>query len=85
MEQAHRLVFHVGLVPWEYVLGIRNWLVPGAIAGILQAARIVGDTPAVQVGAVTLCMTLLSLAPWSVHFAGAAILAAQQPDWQQGA
>jgi GPI mannosyltransferase 3 len=61
LEQAHRLVFHVGLVPWEYVLGIRNWLIPGAIAGIMQAARVVGDTPAVQVGAVTLCMTLLSL------------------------
>ena len=37
LEQAHRLVFHVGLVPWEYVLGIRNWLIPGAIPGDLKA------------------------------------------------
>jgi GPI mannosyltransferase 3 len=61
LEQAHRLVFHTGLVPWEYIVGIRNWLIPGAIAGIMEVARLVGDGPSVQVGAVALCMALLSL------------------------
>ena len=28
LEQAHRLVVGRGIVPWEYRIGIRNWLVP---------------------------------------------------------
>ncbi len=28
LEQAHRLVFGYGVVPWEYHYGIRSWLVP---------------------------------------------------------
>lgn len=33
LEQAHRLVFGVGILPWEYKLGMRSWLVPGLLAG----------------------------------------------------
>src|SRR5256885_510216 len=33
-EQAHRLVFGYGLVPWEFQLGMRSWLLPGAAAGV---------------------------------------------------
>lgn len=32
LEQAHRLVFGYGIVPWEYVHGIRSWLLPMALA-----------------------------------------------------
>ena len=35
LEQAHRLVFGYGIVPWEYREGTRSWIVPGFIAGIL--------------------------------------------------
>jgi hypothetical protein len=33
LEQAHRLVFGYGVVPWEYREGMRSWLLPLLIAG----------------------------------------------------
>ncbi len=33
LEQAHRLVFGQGVVPWEYRYDIRSWLIPLALAG----------------------------------------------------
>ena len=32
LEQAHRLVFGYGIVPWEYIHGIRSWLLPMLLA-----------------------------------------------------
>lgn len=32
LEQAHRLVFGYGYVPWEYRAGMRSWLVPALLA-----------------------------------------------------
>lgn len=32
LEQAHRLVFGSGLVPWEFRDGARSWLLPGMLA-----------------------------------------------------
>jgi hypothetical protein len=29
-EQAHRLVYGSGLVPWEFQLGMRSWLLPAS-------------------------------------------------------
>lgn len=33
LEQAYRLVFGAGMVPWEYRLGMRSWLLPVLLAG----------------------------------------------------
>jgi len=33
LEQAHRLVFGYGAVPWEFEYGARSWLLPGMLAG----------------------------------------------------
>lgn len=44
-EQAHRLVYGYGLIPWEFQLGARSWLLPGVIAGLMEAARLIGDGP----------------------------------------
>src|SRR6185369_12605850 len=63
VEQAHRLVHGSGLIPWEYRLGIRNWLIPGALAPIMAAAGMLGDDPAIRIGAVTLAMSVLGLVP----------------------
>ena len=41
VEPAHRLVFGYGLVPWEFQLGMRFWLLPGTIAGLMEIARII--------------------------------------------
>ena len=46
LEQAHRLVYGTGLVPWEFQLGIRSWLLPGAIAALMEVARLFGTGPA---------------------------------------
>ena len=35
LEQAHRLVFGYGMVPWEYVAGLRSYLVPLFLAAVL--------------------------------------------------
>jgi GPI mannosyltransferase 3 len=38
VEQAHRLAFGTGLVPWEFVYGTRSWVLPGALAGLMMLA-----------------------------------------------
>jgi hypothetical protein len=45
VEQAHRLVFGIGLVPWEFVYGTRSWVLPGALAGLMAVASVFGDGP----------------------------------------
>ena len=37
LEPAHRLVFGNGVTYWEFFYGARAWLVPGVVAGILNA------------------------------------------------
>ena len=34
LEQAHRLVFGYGVVPWEFRVGTRSWLLPGFLGGL---------------------------------------------------
>jgi GPI mannosyltransferase 3 len=36
LEQAHRLVFGVGVVPWEFRYFIRSWSIPLALAGPMR-------------------------------------------------
>jgi hypothetical protein len=36
LEQAHRLVFGYGIVPWEYRYGMRSWLVPLALSPLMS-------------------------------------------------
>ncbi len=61
LEQAHRLVFGTGLIPWEFVAGIRSWLLPGTLAGFFWAARLVGDDPTIALWAIAIALSLLSL------------------------
>jgi phosphatidylinositol glycan class B len=44
-EQAHRLVYGSGLVPWEFQIGMRSWLLPGIIAALMELSRVAGDGP----------------------------------------
>ena len=37
LEQAHRLAFGYGIVPWEFRAGARSWLLPGLLAGAMEA------------------------------------------------
>jgi hypothetical protein len=70
VEQAHRLVYGYGYVPWEYVHGIRSWLLPGLIAGVLSFCRLAGLNdpslyiPVVQIWACVLSLSAIVCAYW---------------------
>ena len=62
LEQAHRIVFGYGIVPWEYREGTRSWIVPGFISGILSGLQSLGMTrPAIYVPAVKIVFCILSM------------------------
>ena len=75
-EPAHRLVYGSGITAWEFVLGIRSWLLPGIVAGLMTLAKLHGDDPLTSTLLVTLFVTLCSLAPvlcaylWGYRFGG---------------
>jgi len=39
LEQAHRIVFGYGVVPWEFRYFIRSWLIPLVVAGPMQVGE----------------------------------------------
>jgi GPI mannosyltransferase 3 len=62
LEQAHRLVYGYGFIPWEYRFGIRNWLLPGALAGLLGFFRLLGlDQPTLYVPLVKSTFAIISV------------------------
>lgn len=68
-EQAHRLVFGYGMIPWEYEYGIRSWLPPLLIAAVIKPIQILGaDTPFIYQPAVAAVLCAMSLAlPYSAY------------------
>jgi GPI mannosyltransferase 3 len=60
LEQAHRLVFGYGLIPWEFEYGTRSWLLPGVIAGLMWVGRLFGAAPTAYVGSVHLALAALA-------------------------
>jgi len=67
LEPAHRLAFGSGIITWEYIYGIRSWLLPGVIAGVMRLASLVDPDPAGYVIPLRLLCVLASL---SVPFVG---------------
>jgi len=63
MEPAHRLVYGNGLLPWEFQLGVRSWLMPGVIAGLMELSRIAGDGPDFYLPLIALSFATLASAP----------------------
>lgn len=59
IEQAHRLVYGTGLVPWEFAYGTRSWFLPGVIAGLMEAARLFGPGPAYYLPVIGLALAAL--------------------------
>jgi GPI mannosyltransferase 3 len=63
LEQAHRLVYGYGFVPWEFQEGARSWAWPGALAGVLSLLQWAGvDGAQVPVLAGRSACVVLSLA-----------------------
>ncbi|OYV33027.1 MAG: hypothetical protein B7Z81_11955 [Acidocella sp. 20-61-6] len=62
-EQAHRLVFGYGFVPWEYQVGLRSWFVPLLFAGPMALAHLLSADPLVGLIflRVLLCFASLSI------------------------
>jgi phosphatidylinositol glycan class B len=62
-EPAHRLVFGSGLVAWEFELGVRSWLLPGVVAGLMEVSRIAGDGPDYYLPVIAFGFAALGAAP----------------------
>ncbi|MFC6647332.1 hypothetical protein ACFQBQ_17495 [Granulicella cerasi] len=61
LEQAHRLVFGYGVVPWEYRYGIRSWLVPFALSGPMKLGSVLLPGTAAYLLLPRICLCILSL------------------------
>lgn len=71
LEQAHRLAFGSGVMTWEFLEGIRSWLLPALLAGVMALADAAGCGPQTYVGVVRALCALLSLAvPWLGYWCG---------------
>jgi hypothetical protein len=89
LEQAHRVAFGYGIVPWEFRVGARSWLLPGALAGVMKLASFAGDGPTLSLAAVRVVLVALSmsaaLAAWAWSRrrddAGALVAAAATACW----
>lgn len=60
IEPAHRLVFGWGLVPWEFIDGARNWVLPGFIAFLIKLAG--SADPHVYLAVVRIAFVAISVA-----------------------
>ena len=61
LGQARRLVFGTGVVPWEFRVGLRNWLIPLLLAGPMRLAQWIDPGPAVGVGLIRALLSVTSL------------------------
>ncbi len=66
LEQAHRLLFGYGIVPWEYRDAVRSWVFPGTLAGLMALGIPFGRTGYMFVP--RLAMSLLSVTPVAVTY-----------------
>lgn len=71
IEQANRVVTGRGLVPWEFAVGARSWLLPGLLVPLVGAGRALSADPRVALGFVTAAMTALAAAGvWAAYALG---------------
>ena len=61
-EAGHRLAYGYGVVPWEYRLGLRSWVLPAFIAVIMKFTSWIGSGSSGYLLGIALCFSLLSLA-----------------------
>ncbi len=61
LEQGFRLAFGYGGITWTYQLGLRNYLFPAFIAGVMRLGALFGSRPDTYLNAVAVAMSLLSL------------------------
>ncbi len=60
-EAAHRLAFGYGVIPWEFRIGIRSWVLPAFIAGIMKCTAWLSSGSSGYIFGICLFFSLLSL------------------------
>ncbi len=66
LEQAHRVAFGEGAIPWEFREGTRSWIVPGVLAAVMKASTLAGPSPGIYLTACWVVLVLSSLlAVWA--------------------
>jgi GPI mannosyltransferase 3 len=61
LEPAHRLAFGNGIVTWEFRDGIRSWVLPGILAGIMRLTSWLGEGSTGYLIGINIFLSLLSL------------------------
>ncbi|HET7106193.1 MAG TPA: hypothetical protein VFI38_05235 [Candidatus Acidoferrum sp.] len=61
-EAGHRLAYGYGVIPWEFRLGIRSWVLPACIAVIMKCTAWMGSGSSGYLLGIALCFSLVSLA-----------------------
>jgi hypothetical protein len=61
LEPAHRLVFGYGVISWEWRLGIRSWVFPTFLAGVMRATAWMGAASSGYLLGTTIVLSLISL------------------------
>ncbi len=67
LEPAHRLAYGYGVIVWEWRDGIRSWVYPAFLAGVMRATAWMGSGSRGYLTGITVVLSLLSLS--SVWFA----------------
>jgi hypothetical protein len=60
-EPAHRLAYGYGVVPWEFRVGLRNWVFPVFLAGVMRLTDWMGPGSLGYVRGMALTLSLVSL------------------------
>ncbi len=61
LEPAHRLAFGYGIISWEWRLGIRSWVFPAFLAGIMRISAWLGPGSSGYILGTTIVLSLISL------------------------
>ena len=61
LEPAHRLAYGYGVVVWEWREGVRSWVFPAFLAGIMRATAWMGAGSSGYLAAIVVILSLLSL------------------------
>ena len=61
LEPAHRLAFGYGVIPWEWRLGVRSWVFPTFLAGVMRATAWMGAASSGYLLGTKIVLSLLSL------------------------
>jgi len=61
LEPAHRLAYGYGVISWEWRLGVRSWVLPTFLAGVMRATAWMGSASAGYLLGTTIVLTLISL------------------------